>query len=271
MQYTPSDFDPSINVSSRKPFSEFFQYLVGICVVFIVGYFILGLLVDWSLKYVSQKQEEWMWEKLQISGLAPLAAKGAKFDVQKLVDRIPQEMLSFPVKLKIRIVDEDIINAFAVPGGTIVITAGLLKRMQSENGLMFILGHELGHFMARDQIRQLGRGLVVMTLSSLAFGDDSSVSNFMANVFMPIRNKFSQHQETAADEWGLKIIANVYGHVGGATEFFKTVLKEREENQFLDAFSTHPLSSDRILHIEELKKELAVKDGEVVATPRLLE
>lgn len=255
MKYSPSDFDQSINVSSRKPLLEFLQYIIAIILIIITGYLILGKAVDWSVTYVNPEQENWMWEKLQIQGLAPAAATGERAEksqkyVQGLVDRIPQEVLSYPLKPRVLVAEEEMVNAFALPGGTIVVTSGLLKSMKSENGLMFILGHEMGHFMARDQIRQLGRGLFVLTLSTLAFGEDSSVSDFMAGIFMPIRNKFSQHQETAADQWGLKILNSVYGHVGGATEFFETVLKEREENRYLDAFATHPLSRDRIRHME---------------------
>lgn len=269
MKYTPTDFDSSVNVSNRKPVREFLQYLLSITIVLTIGYYMLGRLVDFSVSRISPDQEDWLWERLNANGAVPDAGRGPAFTeaekyLQTLIDKVPENFYPVRVRPRMRVIDEEDINAFAFPGGSILVTKGLLKNVETENGLMFILGHEIGHFMARDQIRSMGRALSMLVATTFLFGQDSATNDLVSTLFSPIRNKFSQQQENAADEWGLKVLKTLYGHSSGSHEFFQTILRERSENRYLDAFSTHPLSEDRIEHMRKLAAQMGLMDKDTI-------
>ena len=57
------------------------------------------------------------------------------------------------------VTEVDDINAIALPGSNIIVFSGLLQNIQSENELVMVLGHELGHYAHKDHLRGLGRGL----------------------------------------------------------------------------------------------------------------
>ena len=62
---------------------------------------------------------------------------------------------------------------------------------------------------------------------------------------------FSRDQETHADEYGLDALVSVYGHAGGATDFFDYVQKNELEPLILKYASTHPVSQERISHLQQ--------------------
>ncbi len=67
-------------------------------------------------------------------------------------------------------VEENTINALAIPGDQIIIYQGLLDKMDSENELVMVLSHEIGHFANRDHLRGLGNFLIMRLLFSFFFG-----------------------------------------------------------------------------------------------------
>jgi len=70
---------------------------------------------------------------------------------------------------------------------------------------------------------------------------------------------FSRKQEAKADEYGLEMLNCVYGHVGGATDFFSRISKEKDPSIFGHYFSSHPENQDRINHINLIIKERGLK------------
>ena len=66
-------------------------------------------------------------------------------------------------------IEEKTVNALAIPGDKIIIYQGLLEKIDSENELVMILGHEIGHFAHRDHLRRLGNFLLIKLLISFFF------------------------------------------------------------------------------------------------------
>ncbi len=67
--------------------------------------------------------------------------------------------------------------------------------------------------------------------------------------------KFSQKQELQSDEWGLGLLEKMYGHVGGATDFFIEMSKEDKHSRAAYFFATHPYPEDRIKTLQSLIKD----------------
>ena len=108
-----------------------------------------------------------------------------------------------------------------------------------------ILAHELGHFAHRDHLRSLGRGLGVAVAATLLFGEESAASNLVSKTLLTFQVKYSQDQESAADRFGLDLLAAHYGHAGGATDFF-TRLAVDSGNQLPYLLASHPHPQARI-------------------------
>ena len=72
---------------------------------------------------------------------------------------------------------------------TMIVTAGLLEKVESENELAFIIGHELGHFRNRDHIRGLGRGLAIGILITAVSGNDGGGAQLGATI-APVTEPF---------------------------------------------------------------------------------
>jgi len=158
-----------------------------------------------------------------------------------------------------KVVDDPVVNAFALPGGYIYITRGILAQLGSEAQLATVLGHEIGHVTARHSANQIskaqlasigvGVGAAVATGAGLPVGGDLMQAG-TGLLFL----KFSRDDERQADELGLR-----YGQRNGydmreASEVHRTLERtsqlSQEGGRVPGWLSTHPQSENRIERIE---------------------
>lgn len=159
------------------------------------------------------------------------------------------------------ILDTPVVNAFAVPGGYIYVTRGMLAMMNTEAELAVVLGHELGHVNARHSVKKLSQLLLVQL--GLAVGSElsetfSKISGVASLGIQLLFLKFSRDDERQADELGVD-----YSRRGGYNpskmiNFFSTLqnLGDLSGGHSLPGFlSTHPLTSKRIQNTRALITE----------------
>lgn len=152
------------------------------------------------------------------------------------------------------LIQEPTVNAVALPGDTILLYEGLLDRAESENEVAMVLGHELGHFAHRDHLRRLGGTLILKSAIASFFGDAGTLGAIAASSVEAVsRSRYSQSQELEADRFGLELLQQTYGHVGGATDFFERM--SREPRADFDFLSTHPSPKNRVAELEALIRE----------------
>ncbi len=164
---------------------------------------------------------------------------------------------------------EDTINALAIPGDRIIIYAGLVKQAQSENELMMVLGHELGHFANRDHLRSLGRAVIVQIAIAYFVGDVGTIGSIAVSGVESLSNaQFSQSQESQADEVGLTLLQKTYGHVAGATDFFARMSQKQQLD--IDFLATHPAPGRRVKEIQQLIKQRNYKVEQKLPLPSTL-
>lgn len=262
MNYKPSLPEHNDNVSHQHPLREFFVLITGVLVFVGIGYWALGLFVDVAVEYLSPDQEAQLFANIDIDwdfGEEAMPEKQTK--LQGLVDSL-KPCLSLPYPITVSLVKSDMVNAMAVPGGKMVVFSGLLEAVRSTNGLMFILAHELGHFKNRDHLRLMGRGIVLSILAMLAFGGDSGFSDILATTINLRTAKYSQSRESQADQTALQALHCHFGHIGGATELFKTLQSQEEGFDFdlLHYFSSHPELQQRIDDLHRLSNKLGFSE-----------
>jgi predicted Zn-dependent protease len=194
--------------------------------------------------------------------------------LNQLLDRLEANLPSEQRKgrnYQVLYIPETTVNAAAIPGDRVLIYAGLLKQMQSENELMMVLGHELGHFVNRDHLRGLGRSLVIQLVLSAFFGDTGSLQSIALSGIAALgQAQFSQGQEKEADEVGLKLLYGAYGQASGATDFFARMSQKEGAGSKLDILATHPPSKQRIEALEKMIRDRGYAVGERSPLPAAL-
>jgi predicted Zn-dependent protease len=167
-------------------------------------------------------------------------------------DRLPKEF-----KPTFTVLENDQINAFAIPGGDIFVYTGLLRAVENEAELASVLSHEMGHVVerhaAQGMVAQLGLG----TIAELIVGKNPSTlaqigTSIAANGFL-VRN--TQSMERQADQVGMKtMIASGWDPHQMIAFFNKLAAQQGHAPSALEAFlSSHPPPADRAQY---LTKEL---------------
>jgi len=245
VKYTPVQPPEGINVTEEHPLKSFFILTAGTIAVIIAIVVILGLSADYLVKYIPVEYEQDVFSKEKLY-LVPFASDEteegiqAKEYVQNLVDELHTaagEELS-EHKFQVEIADDNETNAFAVPGGHIVVTRGLFSSVKSENGLSMILAHEMAHHYKRHPLRSTGRGLVVSIFLLAVLGADGSsfLQGFLGNTASITNLAFSRQQETESDVFASELLIKFYGHASGAAEFFQFINLEQGTMTEIPAF-----------------------------------
>ncbi|MEB3272833.1 MAG: M48 family metallopeptidase [Prochlorothrix sp.] len=172
----------------------------------------------------------------------------AQDQLNQLLDRLEREAPAEVTEgrdYQVLYVPQDVVNAIAIPGDRVIIYRGLLDQMGSENELMMVLGHELGHFAHRDHLRGLGRGIVVRVALAAVLGDVGTLGSIAIAGAENLSNaQYSQGQETQADDFGLGLLVSHYGHAAGATDFFQRL--GESGGQGWDFLASHPNPDRRV-------------------------
>ncbi|WP_339132970.1 MAG: M48 family metallopeptidase [Candidatus Electrothrix sp. GW3-4] len=261
--YPPPEYRPGLpeqndNISHNHPLKEFAVLLAGVMVFLLLAVWSLGLLVDWAAGVISPEMEAVIFSSMQFSGATVFDKKQddpRRVELQRLVDALGRcNEVGYP--LQVRMAQSNDANAFAFPGGRIIVLEGLLDKVCSENGLAFVLAHEMAHFKHRDHLRAMGRGLVFTSLSALLTGAGSDLTKLIAPALGMGQARYSQEREALADRQALETLNCFYGHVGGATEFFVAMQEEvGEQGRGIGRyFASHPEAVQRINALRSLTR-----------------
>ncbi len=155
----------------------------------------------------------------------------------------------------------EIPNAFALPGGNVYITVGLLEVMNSERELAAVLGHEVGHIAAQHNVqslqRQVGAAILIEVAMHVIGGESGQVIGDVASIVTGMTHlSYSRRDEYEADLLGIRYMAAAGYNPWGMVELLKTLEEVGGEGDRLsEMFSTHPLTSKRIEEAEQLVME----------------
>lgn len=149
-----------------------------------------------------------------------------------------------------KILDSPVVNAFALPGGYVYFTRGIMAHFNNEAEFAGVLGHETGHVTARHSARQYSKQMVAQLglIVGLAVSEDFRQFADVAGAGMQLLFlKFSRDNETEADRLGVEYSSKIEYDAHKMANFFKTLdrLSGGAENRLPVWSSTHPDPVDR--------------------------
>jgi predicted Zn-dependent protease len=173
---------------------------------------------------------------------------------QEVYNAVPaKDKPSYPFTFTL--IDADVQNAFAVPGGYVYIYTGIIKSMKDESELVGVLGHEIAHVTRhhyRDALaKEAGLSILIQTLA----GDNAGqLTQVVAQTFGSLASlSVSRSNETDADEAGTKYLAATGRNPLGIAKYF-----ERVKNPGPQWLSTHPAPNNRV---ETVKAQVRTNPG----------
>ncbi len=248
MKHTPRRPEVNVNISIESSYSSFWQFSCILITLLVSGYFLVGFLLDLTIPMISLKRERALFGTTMPSFLGtPLAEHPDKTLLETLARRFASLAEERDFDFAPTIIDTSFPNAFALPGGTVVFTDELLKKLDSDEAKAFVLAHEIGHVIRRHAPRRIAGTVLFGLLSGIVFGDGSALSSVTNSAFGLNDLRHSRTAESEADITALDLIERVYGRVDGAFEAFKVLqsISDSSGGGSIEMLQTHPLTKRR--------------------------
>jgi predicted Zn-dependent protease len=162
---------------------------------------------------------------------------------------------------EVNLIEDDSLNAWAMPGGKMVVYTGLLKVTQSEAGLATVIGHEIAHVFAKHGAERMTQGLIVemggAALSKALTNRPEQTKNLFMKSYglgtqVGVLLPYSRVHETEADHLGLIFMAMAGYNPNEAVNFWQRMAVAKQGSQPIEILSTHPADSTRIRNIQNL-------------------
>src|SRR5579859_6109974 len=195
--------------------------------------------------------------------------------ISEYVNRIGQNLVrnsDAKVPFTIKVLDDDSVNAFALPGGFFFVNSGLILKADSEAELAGVMSHEIAHVAARHGTRQATRGEIAQlaTIPLIFMGGWTGYGiQQAASVAIPIGFlSFSRGFESEADLLGLEYMYKSGYDPEAFVDFFEKIqsLEKKKPGTMSKVFSTHPPTDDRIVSAQKNIQELLKERPEYVVT-----
>ena len=203
--------------------------------------------VEWEQKLGESAYRDFLSHQEVMKEGPAVAALGEM--TRRMTEQIPDN----PYKFDVTVVKSDIVNAFALPGGYVVVFTGLMKKAESGEEVAGVLSHELNHVLKRHGLERIVKSLGLMAVAAIVFGNQQGLVGMMKQLGVELFTlKFGREQETEADLTGLQLLQRAKIDPSGMITFFER-LSEKDQGR-MEWLSTHPMSAARA---DRLKAELA--------------
>jgi len=176
--------------------------------------------------------------------------------VDDLVARLAAAVPGNPYTFRVSVVRHDLMNAFAAPGGHIVVFSGLLRRTERPEELAGVLAHEMSHVIQRHGTKALFRDVSTSIFLSAIAGDASGAMGKVLESAKTLGDlHYSRKAEDEADLEGFKMLVAARLDPGGLVSFFEKLQKKdlKVNQEFLKYLSTHPLTGERIARLKGIE------------------
>jgi predicted Zn-dependent protease len=164
-----------------------------------------------------------------------------------------------PGQFKVFVYDLSIVNAFALPGGTIVISRQLVEAASGADGVAGVLAHEMGHVIERDSEAQLIRNLGISFLQQVLFGSGAIGDSVGGVAGLLTLMRYTREAERQADRHAIRIMEAGGVSLTGLISFFEFIKdkyggKSDDDGDLLSLFNSHPGVDERIENLKQTEE-----------------
>lgn len=162
-------------------------------------------------------------------------------------------------KFTFYVADDDMVNAFALPGGNVIVMRGLLDEATPEE-LAGVLSHEMSHVIGRHGMRQMAQVIGPILIAEYFFRRNAAVAALTAGGATFGSLEYSREHEHQADDNGWNILVRANIDPRALTKFFRKI-QNMEGDAAEEVLSTHPSTASRIDRLEEKWANSSKKSG----------
>lgn len=226
---------------------------------------------------LSQIEEVVLGQRMVAELIPTMGVRLAGRPMERYLDGIVQRLVvasgidrSTPYRFKVHLVHSDQVNAFAAPGGALVVTTGLLRQMKSEAHIALILAHEIGHVVARHGSQNMAREELVrdlLTTLGVAAGNDPTAQITVLRGAADLKSmllSYSREHENQSDALGVRIIARAgYSGLGVEETAGHFIEHEIAHGPGDPASNDHPGALERTGNLAAVAREVGLtRDGD---------
>jgi predicted Zn-dependent protease len=239
-------------------FGCFLAAFVALWVLWSATWWVVDRLVD----FVPPAWEEELGKKalaeMDNHGIADPVLRATVQDIAKrLVAELPKDT---PYHFTMTPVWKAEANAFALPGGSMLVTSGLLAEAESPDEVAGVLGHEIGHVIHRHSFRSIARDQGVSLLLAIFVGDDGTLATIAKGTKALWSLGNSRENELQSDRTGVELAYQAGFQPKAMGDFFRRQQAKADVSSTLEralAFlSTHPANADRLDQLEAIAAKL---------------
>lgn len=225
----------------------------------VIGWFAIAAAARASIRAlplsVDQQIGKLAWSSMDKQG-QPLADEEVVTAVRDVVQRLVAQSRYPDLVYEVAVIDADICNAFALPGGHVVVYAGLLRKAPSGDAVAGVLAHEIAHVTERHGLESVAGSIGLVIAIQVLAGDVGGLTALGAQVAQHLAlTSYSREKEAEADRVGVDLLHRTGIDPRGLAAFF-AVLQDEETSQDHVAIpewaSTHPDHAHRIDDITAL-------------------
>ena len=214
------------------------------------------LIVEWAVARIPVQWEQKLGDTVYqdfLSKETVLKEGPAVSAVQEMTQRMTAKIPNNPYTFQVSVVQSPMVNAFALPGGYVVVFTGLMKKAESGEEVAGVLSHELNHVLQRHGMERLVKMMGLAAVVSILVGDQQGLIGLARQLGLELATlKFGREQETEADVTGIRLLSDARIAPDGMIRFFERLSEKDKER--VELFSSHPMSAARA---GRLKAELA--------------
>jgi len=168
------------------------------------------------------------------------------------------------LKYTVRIMENEEVNAFALPGGYIYLYTGLLDQSESYDEIANVMGHEIAHVCARDGVRQMQKTLIYSIPAQVLLSNRSeAIKKAVDAAFTITMLKYSREDEIRADTLGVNYAYHAGYNPEGMISFFQKLqeLENKSSSLQINFLRSHPDIKARIENVRSVIKNLKPASG----------
>lgn len=242
--------------------------MVGIVVAILVSFYIFRVkIVEEIAKTIPPSVEQSITEKLKQSILLNhkvITSQSINSQLALITAPLVNAVEDKDFKFSFSIIQDSTLNAFALPGGTIMIHSGLIAKAKSAEEVAGVLAHEISHVTRRHHMRGIIGNLGMFTIVRGFLGDITGISTDLLTIGATLESmKYSRDYERESDNSGFDLLLKASISPFGMVSFFKTLDKEHEGIEVSSFLSTHPAVKERIKKLEERMQTTKASDKKI--------